>query len=374
MYCGIDISKDKSNVCILDSNKELVKEFIIDHTNIGFKELTSQISKDTIIGMEVTGSYSRVVYEYLNNHYQVYYVDSLQMKNFAKLHFINVKNDKVDAKLIALYMSFNFKKISHYRNNELKDLSRLYEKTVKQSTRYKLMFKDIVANVFPELNSNFHLRRTKAIANLLLKYPSAKEISKVNIAEIEDILNKSTKRSFPNSKKASLKIKELATNSIGINSSPGYYFKHVTQLMLHYQDLVDNLVKDIKVLLKKTPYSSLLNEWGYNLKTLGIIVGEVGDIRRFSNHKKFVKYIGLDVSEKQSGKSVSVNCFISKRGNRILRSIFYNMTLSHLRYKTEFSSFYYRLKENGKHPKKCMTAFARKLAVKCYYDLFKCHG
>ena len=32
-----------------------------------------------------------------------------------------------------------------------------------------------------------------------------------------------------------------------------------------------------------------------------------------------------------------------------------------------------KLRDNGKHPKQCMVAVARKLAVKAYYDLLKCH-
>jgi hypothetical protein len=49
------------------------------------------------------------------------------------------------------------------------------------------------------------------------------------------------------------------------------------------------------------------------------------------------------------------------------------VTLIHIGYKTEFSKYYFKLKERGKHPKKCIVATARKLAVKCYYDFLKCH-
>lgn len=59
--------------------------------------------------------------------------------------------------------------------------------------------------------------------------------------------------------------------------------------------------------------------------------------------------------------------------NGRLRHAFYMMTLIHIGYKTEFSEFYFRLKEKGKHPKKCLVATARRLAVKCYWGMMKCH-
>jgi hypothetical protein len=38
----------------------------------------------------------------------------------------------------------------------------------------------------------------------------------------------------------------------------------------------------------------------------------------------------------------------------------------------KYSDFYARLKAKGKHPKKCMVALSRKLAIKAYYDMKKC--
>ena len=37
MYCGIDVSKNKSNICIIDKEKKILKEFSIEHTREGFQ-------------------------------------------------------------------------------------------------------------------------------------------------------------------------------------------------------------------------------------------------------------------------------------------------------------------------------------------------
>lgn len=126
MFCGIDVSKGKSNVCILDEDKNVEAEFEIKHNKEGFEKLESYLTKDTKIALETTSNYCKALYNYLKERYDINYVDNVQMKNFAKLHFSNIKNDKVDAKLIATYLMFDFKKINPLKQSELKDLVRLY--------------------------------------------------------------------------------------------------------------------------------------------------------------------------------------------------------------------------------------------------------
>lgn len=373
MYCGIDVAKNKSHVCILNSDKKLATKFNIEHNFEGFTELENNLQTNFKIGMENTSNYCKALYHYLKEKYDVCYVDNVQMKNFAKLHFQNVKNDRIDAKLIALYLSYGFKQVEPIATNEVKDLSRLYYKTMKNLTRYKYMFQNQINVIFPELEKHCHLRKTFVIANMLLKYPTPKEIAEADTNELRYELVKNLTRGSKFTIDYTKKLQELARKSIGVKNYPTACFKYTIKIMLFYEQLLKDVKLRMGESLMMTPYHKLLDEFGYNVSGLTTIVGEVGDIRHFSNHKKFVKYCGYDVSEKQSGKSQSVNCFITKRGNRQLRSIFYKRVLVHLSYKTEIGQFFYRLKGTGKHPKKCMVATARKLAVKCYYDMLKCH-
>ena len=374
MYCGIDVSKNKSNVCILDENKNVLAQFEIGHDKEGFEKLEQHLTPGIKIAMESTSNYCKALYSFLREKYNVTYVDNEQMSNFAKLNFPTIKNDKLDAKLIATYVSYDFKKVVPIQTDELKDLVRLYHKTLKQLTRYKFMFQSQINIIFPELEEHCHLRKTKVIANMLLKYPSPREISEAPTEEVRKELIKGLSRGSRFTIEYTKKLQELAKNSIGVKNYPTSCFKYTIQIMLFYQDLIDKIKEDMERALMKSPYHSLLNEFGYNIVGLSTIVAETGDIRRFSNHKKFVKYCGLDVSEKQSGKSMSVNCFITKKGSRYLRHTFYNQVLVHLCYKKNVSEFFYRLKKSGKHPKKCMVAASRKLAVKAYYDMVKCHN
>jgi len=379
MFCGIDVAKNKSQVCILKEDNIIFKEFEITHTKEGFDELEQNITPETTIAMETTGNYSKAIYDYFKSRYKTIYVDNGQMHMFNKLHFSHMKNDKIDARLIAKYLSFGLKKVDPIREDSMKDLGRLYNKTCMQLSNYKHMYKNQINIIFPELETHFYLSKGKAITSLLMKYPSPEQIAKLSDEELFNVLTsdfKNKNQSLPNKQKYMTLIRELASKSIGIKDYPTVGFVQTIKILRFYEETINSIKSQIKIAVLNSPYSRLVNEFGYNDLTLASIIGEVGDIRRFSNHKKFVSYCGLDISEKQSGKSMSQNCYITKRGNKILRHTFYLQVLVHLSHRKEepFAQFFNKLKAKGKHPKQGVTAVARKLAIKCYYDLWKCHN
>ncbi|MFA6550043.1 MAG: IS110 family transposase [Candidatus Gracilibacteria bacterium] len=372
MYCGLDVSKNKSNVCLLDEDKKVINEFEIKHDIEGFKELEKYLTPETKIGMEITGNYSKIIHRYFSANYKVIYIDSRQMNTFARLYSPTLKNDKADAKLIAMALTIDLKSVIPSKMDELKNISLLYQKTVKQLTRYKSMFKDQINIIFPELENLMCNNGNMGLANMLLKYPRPIDIVNATDEELKQALRENLKRAGRFDIAYAKEVKAIAQKSVGISDYPIAYFLHVIKTMLFYKLQTIEIKKGIDNCIKKTPYYKLMNEFGYNLAGLSTILGEVGDINRFATSKKFASYCGFSIYEKKSGTSVNKSSHIAKSGNRKLRYAFYMMALIHLRYKTEYSKFFYKLKEKGKHPKKCMIALARKLAVKCYYDLKGC--
>jgi len=51
------------------------------------------------------------------------------------------------------------------------------------------------------------------------------------------------------------------------------------------------------------------------------VLAEAGDLRRFSRHRQFLKFCGLDLAAEQSGQFRGVTT-LSKRGNAGLRAVF----------------------------------------------------
>ena len=65
-------------------------------------------------------------------------------------------------------------------------------------------------------------------------------------------------------------------------------------------------------------------------------IAEIGDIRRFHNKHSLIAYAGIDAPPYQSGTFHATERHISKRGNRHLRKIGYEITQS---FGTYFSVF-----------------------------------
>lgn len=375
MYSGIDISKNKSDICIMDKDKKILEEFSISHTRDGFERLERSLTEEMIIGMEVTGNYSKTLFDYLRRKkYQVTYIDSFKMNTFAKLHSPQVKNDKTDARLITLYLasSENLTRVEVPQMTELRDLANLYDKTSRQLSRYKCMVKDQINIIFPELEGMMSNNSNMGICYMLLKFPTPKEIVQASDEEIRDALRENLKRAGRFDINYARKLKALAKESVGVKDYPTACFKQTIKNMLVYKIQANAIKENIEHELKKTHYGKLMDVFSYNVVSLATIAGIVGDIRRFDNHKRFVSYCGFGIREKRSGSSVNKSSHITKKGNSRLRQTFHMLALIHIANKTKYAQHYFKLKERGKHPKKCLVALARKLAVKCYYDLLNC--
>ena len=63
--------------------------------------------------------------------------------------------------------------------------------------------------------------------------------------------------------------------------------------MISHQEIIDDITKSMRLALCKTSYINLLEKRGYGIVSLAGIVGEVGDVRRFSNHKKLSREIKI---------------------------------------------------------------------------------
>jgi transposase len=374
MYCGIDVAKGKSQVCILNKEKHIAAEFEITHDKDGFEKLEKHLTPETIIGFEVTGNYSRILYDHLKGRYNVVYVNNFQMHNFAVFHNPSIKNDRIDAKMIATYLTFEYMKtITPVHMDELRDLCNMYKKSLCQLVRCKLMYKDQISIIFPELEQFAHLSNNWGIANLLQKYPSPKSIAEAPPNDVRNALTEHLAKKGIYTQEYVTKLQALAGNSVGVKNYPLSSFQYTIKGLFYFNQTVNEIKEKMKKCLMQTPYYPILDEFGYNDISLSLIVGEVGDIRRFSNHKKFSNYCGFDIAEHTSGSSIHKNSYMTKMGNSKLRAVFYQQALVNVSYKTEIYPFYQRLRSKGKHAKKCLNAVARKLAVKTYYSMLRCH-
>ena len=65
--------------------------------------------------------------------------------------------------------------------------------------------------------------------------------------------------------------------------------------------------------------SVIMTTSGIRFVEAGMILGEIGDIHRFSSYSKLLTFAGLDPTVRQSGKFNASRTRMSKRGSRFLR-------------------------------------------------------
>lgn len=95
-------------------------------------------------------------------------------------------------------------------------------------------------------------------------------------------------------------------------------------------------------------------------------ISEVTDINRFDKSKKLIAYVGLDSRVHQSGTSIHGKGYISKRGNKILRTRLYNACSVAVLHKNVFRDFFQKKRDEGKPYKVALCATMNKMARVIY--------
>jgi hypothetical protein len=80
----------------------------------------------------------------------------------------------------------------------------------------------------------------------------------------------------------------------------------------------------------------------------GIILGEIGDIHRFSRPGKLLAYAGLDPVVYQSGKFTATRTRMSKRGSRALRFALMNAAHNVVKNNKPFHDLYEKKRAEGR--------------------------
>ena len=166
-YVGIDVAKEKHYVCILDDAGELaVKPFWIYTNIIGLRELITRFgdisldNDDFTIGVESTGAYSENLYEYItDSDYKVILLNSYQTAKYRDFSTMRkIKNDAIDAYVIAELLSTGKYKQSHISNeayHSLKMLGRGKKSLMDKIKTIKREISTVMATANPEIDAFF---------------------------------------------------------------------------------------------------------------------------------------------------------------------------------------------------------------------------
>jgi len=374
-FVGIDVSKNKSSFCILDSKngEKPVREFQMNRK--GFDKLLEQ-TKDLdhpAFFMESTGRYHLTLLQYLLNHGQnTFIVNPVLIKNYSKSHTLRkTKTDIVDAKLIVdfgLHNSDKMRKAEFRMIEEIRSMARRREQIAEEVAKAKTQLKADLTVAFPEiLTINVF---TKGVLSFLSEYPSPRLILDASVEDLTQALNKGVKGR--SSTVTADKIIQMAVDSIAIESY-GPLVRDSVKNLIFIQER-EKAVTEVFFALVEKDYKSesdiLVSIPGVGKITAAHFLAEVGDITKFSRYQKLIAFCGTDPGIYQSG-TILKQGHITKHGNKSLRKYVYLMAFGTLKFNPFFRAYYDKKKMEGFSHRKAMVAVMNKILKTIYAMLTK---
>ena len=356
IYVGIDIAKLNHYASAISSDGEVLLEpFKFSNDNDGFYTLVSklnQFEKDkVIIGLESTAHYGNNLLAFLvPKGYNVCLINPIETSTMRKNNIRRTKTDKVDTYIICkvlMMQPHRFVTLYDIGLMQLKNLGRFRQKTVKQRSRLKIQLTSYVDQVFPELQYFFKSGiHQKGCYALLKEAPSPEAIASMHLTHLTNVLKSSSHGHFK--KETAVELRVLAQKSVGTsdNSLSIQITQSIEQIELldRQLELIESEMEDIV----KSLDSVIMTIPGIGYTNGGMILGEIGDVTRFSNPSKLLAFAGLDPSVYQSGNFEAKRTRMSKRGSRALRFALINASHNVVKNNATFASYYNQKRSEGR--------------------------
>lgn len=285
-WIGIDVSKDKLDVCLL---LEAGKTFdtIVENSTYGFAKLLVWVQRNAPkanchFALEATGAYSQGIAEFLVDADQFVSVLNPAPVKYAGMSYgVTNRTDKTASKVIALFCKKEQPPLWRRATPEVRLLVAL-------------------------------IRRTHSL-----------------VTQLTQEKNRLSNPGLPEEIRASLK-KHI-----------GYLEKEIALLQKQSAEHIKNTssLKADKALLMSIP--------GIGETTAHLLLAEIPDVAQFDNAASVAAFAGLAPCERSSGSSVRGKPHLSKRGNSHIRHGLYLPALAAVRYNPFVKALYERLLKSG---------------------------
>lgn len=374
-YLGIDIGKNTHVASLMDDKAKVIfKAHSFSNSSDGAATLLSKIAPyvaELEIGMEATGHYWLSLYSFLiENHFVVHVINPIQTDGWRKGTDIRKrKTDIIDSVLIAdfiRYGDFLETSLADEDTMSLRNLSRFRNYLVGSIGDLKRKTICVLDQIFPEYHQAFSDIFGKTSKELLLQLNAPSDYEDVTSEQLEELLSRVTLKGY--AAKKFKDVSSLAKTSFGITFCVDS-FSFQLKLLIEQINFIEKQVSDVEVqtseLLEKiqTPITTIP---GIGNVIGATILGEVGDISRFSGGAKLVAYAGIDASVSQSGEYESTNNHMSKRGSPYLRKALFRAAFVASNTDPVFKAYYQKKRMEGKHHNVAVGAVARKLCYTIY--------
>ncbi|HFE63552.1 MAG TPA: IS110 family transposase [Caldithrix sp.] len=390
LYVGIDVSKSKHDVAILDEGKKLLRRpFVITEDKQEYEKLLEIIGNEqhktqasrVVIGMEATADYWRNLYHFLwesaaePGRFQLVVINPFQSRAFARAELRRAKTDPVDAKEIARYLVEKQPRGYQHRQRLLDyivDLDRQLYGVKKQKSRTINRLRHELFKVAPEIEREKRYLDRGQILALLEVFSTAEQIDQATFSQLKAITYGKHAWHLPDN--FIHRMKSLSRHSIGYKRGVGA--DRVIQSLVRQVQNDNREIETLKAQLLELyatirQEDSILTSIGHFSKSNAVALEAcLGDVRRFPNKKAIVAFYGMNPIIEESGSSRKRRSRLQKKGNGYVRYKLYMAVLSMIRRKKEpIYSYYTRLVANGKPKMVAIGACMRKLLIIIYQIL-----
>lgn len=371
-YLGIDIGKNNHEAGFIDqTGLHIGKSLRFANTQEGYQNLFTFIAQrlpegeEICVGMEATGHYWLSLYTFLQEQgFIIHLINPIQSDSLRNFHIRKQKTDSIDCFLVAeviRFGHFNETKLADEDLLALRNLARFRESLVDSCATYKRQVITILDQVFPEYDSLFSNIFGKSSKAILKNYATPEQMAEVNTKSLATLLRKVSKGHHSTEK--AREIKALAAQTVGVNlCSDAFAFQ--IKILIEQIEFTEMQIQEIDQKIEKhleQLNSVIMTVPGVGPVTGATILGEIGDINRFSNPKKLVAFAGIDPTSYQSGNFTGNNNRMSKKGSPYLRRAVWMAAVKAAQHDPVFKAYYEKKRSEGKSHGTTLGAVSRKL-------------
>lgn len=386
-WVAIDIAKGL-NVALVEHCDGRRQTFRFVHQRDDYDRLVAFLracAAPCRIALEPTADYHRTIaYRLVSEGFELVFVSSIAGARLREAVFNSWdKNDPKDAQVILRLLKQGV--TQRYcdplimGSHDLQELSKTHHHIACARTRLQhLLITHYLTLYFPEIERFWSPQRNEWFIRLLLQFPTPASIAALSFDQFREAIWTSMGRRVHKQAKIE-EIYALAARSIAlpvaIDSAAVTTFRLQLDRYLRLCEARKALDAQADALLSSKPdYQRLRSIPGIGSVIALVILAEAGDLRRFSHHRQFLKFCGLDLAKSQSGASRTREQ-LSKRGNARLRCALWMAAMSAARMRENaFRDKYRRYIATAPHDidlnRKARTAVTAKMA-RVVYALIK---
>lgn len=293
---GIDVSKDKSVVCILKPGGEvLATPFEMPHTMKALLSLITLLKgyeEETRVVLEATGHYHwPVVQMLIDNHVFVTCVNSLRMSRYCSQSIRKGKTDKIDAVKIASYGIAYWSELEQVQPSsdvyeELRFLSRQYYQHSSFLIKAKINLGNLLDQAMPGIKTLLHSEnRTNKYLYVAERYWHFGNILQMGEkAFVADFCSWGKEQKYLKNETIAKRLYDLAQNSITtlpLSESTKFVMMEAIKMTREAEKSKDGILLCMADLASTLPeYETVLAMEGVGPVLAPRLIAEIGDVRR----------------------------------------------------------------------------------------------